>query len=249
MTRRVKAETGSSVAGDFAENRFRDRRRVWLRRIWWIFPALAAFEVAVPVGVGLWLQPQHPAFYWGFGAGLAVATVMILADSPPHHIERWRQGAQGEKATAKALRALERSGWVVLNDIDIGKGNIDHLVVGPPGVFVLETKSLHGLLSVERGVLAVRWREDPSDGYENHRLGPRMTYLARAVGQRLRVDDLGDVCVQPVVVLWGHFEQRSILSGGVAWVRGKHLADTLAQRPDGTATDRDRVVAALRDAW
>jgi hypothetical protein len=55
--------------------------------------------------------------------------------------------------------------------------------------------------------------------------------------------------VQPVVVLWAHFEQRSVLSGRVAWVRGKDLADVLARRPPAlTATEVAHVVAALR-SW
>jgi hypothetical protein len=36
--------------------------------------------------------------------------------------------------------------------------------------------------------------------------------------------------VQPVVVLWGDFAQRSIHSQGVSWVRGKELAAVLADR-------------------
>jgi len=51
-----------------------------------------------------------------------------------------------------------------------GRGNIDHLLIGPPGVFLLDSKNLSGLLSVKAGVLSVRWREDPDDGYENFRL-------------------------------------------------------------------------------
>jgi len=48
--------------------------------------------------------------------------------------------AEGEKATAKALRGLVKSGWTLLNDVDWGRGNIDHVLVGPAGVFLLETK-------------------------------------------------------------------------------------------------------------
>jgi hypothetical protein len=99
---------------------------------------------------------------------------LVLADSPPHHIERWRQGAEGEKATAKALQRLVADGWLLVNDIDIGRGNLDHVLIGPPGVFLLDSKKLHGVLSVSAGVLSIRWREDHADGYENRRLAPRM---------------------------------------------------------------------------
>jgi hypothetical protein len=172
------AEAASVDAGKFAEDRFRARRRAWWRRVWWIFPTLATLEVLACVGLGLLLQPDHLGFYSGFGFGIAIATVTALADSPPHHIERWRQGAEGEKATAKALRRPVADGWVLINDIDIGNGNVDHVLVGPPGVFLLDSKNLHGVLSVSAGVLSVRWREDPADGYENRQLAPRMRSLA-----------------------------------------------------------------------
>jgi Nuclease-related domain len=227
----VSAEPAGPAPGSFARDRFRARRCAWWGRIWWAFPTLAAFEVAVCVGLGALLQPHHLGFYWGLGVGVAVALVMVLADSPPHHIERWRQGFEGEKATARALRRLKRAGWILVDDVDTGRGNIDHLLVGPAGVFLLESKNLHGLLSVERGVLSVRWREDPDDGYENRRLTPRMRALACAVEARLATDGFDEVLVQPVVVLWGAFDQAPLQSKGVAWVRGKELADTLERRP------------------
>jgi hypothetical protein len=53
--------------------------------------------------------------------------------------------------------------------------------------------------------------------------------------------------VQPVVVLWARFEQRSIMSGEVAWVRGKDLAKVLEQRPAQLSpAELDEVAAFLR---
>lgn len=55
---------------------------------------------------------------------------------------------------------------MLVNDVRTGRGNPDHVLVGPADVFLLETKNLGGTVSVERGVLAVRWLEDSDDGYE-----------------------------------------------------------------------------------
>src|SRR4051794_31122357 len=136
--------------------------------------------------------------------------VMIFLDSPPAHIERWHQGAEGEKATAKAMRRLARDGWTLIHDVDTGRGNLDHIVVGPGGVFLLESKNLSGTLRVEYGVLSVRWREDPNDGYDNRQLTPRMRARAAELSAVLRARGLARIWVQPIVVLWGKFEQRSI---------------------------------------
>jgi hypothetical protein len=243
----VSAST--AVAGTSAENKFKERRRAWRRRIWWAFPLVAALEIAVGLGFTFAFHPPHVAFYVGFTFGATVGMLVALADSPPHHIERWRTGAEGEKATAKALKKLPR-GWELVHDIDIGRGNVDHVVVGPPGVFVLDTKSLSGVVSVRAGVLTVQYREDPDDGYELRNLASRMGWLARTVETRLGGDGVDGIVVQPVVVIWAPFEQRSILSGRVAWVHGRQIAKVLKGRPVRLTPDEVmRISAALRRPW
>lgn len=208
---------------------------------------LGIFEIGVCVGLGLLFQPAHMELFWGLGIGAAAAMVMCLGDSPPHHIERWREGAEGEKATAKALRGLLKSGWTLLNDLDWGKGNIDHVLVGPAGVFVLETKRLHGICSVHHGKLSVRWREDPEDGYDNTSIAPRTRAAAAALSETLRADGLRRHWVQGVVVLWADFEQRSVVSERLAWVRGKDLAEVLEARPLRLSpAEVERTVKVLR---
>ncbi len=54
----------------------------------------------------------------------------------------WSVGKRGETAISDALRSLSND-YIVLNDLMLpdGKGNIDHLVMGPNGLFVIETKN------------------------------------------------------------------------------------------------------------
>lgn len=214
-----------------------------------MFPLAAAFELALGVGFALALHPPHVGFYVGFTVGLTAGVLLALADTPPQHIERWRTGAEGEKATAKELRKLP-AGWQVVHDIDIGRGNVDHVAVGPPGVFVLDSKKLSGVVSVTAGVLSVRWREDPDDGYTLPRLASRMRWLARTIETRLRADAVEGLDVQPVVAIWAPFDQGSILSGGVAWVSGKQIANVLGRRPVMLTSDEvTQAAQALRRPW
>ncbi|MGE5689249.1 MAG: nuclease-related domain-containing protein, partial [Pseudomonadota bacterium] len=54
--------------------------------------------------------------------------------------ERWAKGARSEAAVGLALEQL-RPEFLVLHDIaQPGEGNVDHLVAGPTGVYVIETK-------------------------------------------------------------------------------------------------------------
>lgn len=52
------------------------------------------------------------------------------------------QGAVGEQATGE-LEALS-SDWHVEHDVTYRYVNWDHAFVGPPGVFLLDTKNLRG---------------------------------------------------------------------------------------------------------
>jgi hypothetical protein len=53
--------------------------------------------------------------------------------------------------TARLLGPLERQGWVVLYDLAVPgcRANVDHLVIGPGGVFVVDSKQYSGRLQLD----------------------------------------------------------------------------------------------------
>jgi hypothetical protein len=68
----------------------------------------------------------------------------------------WERGAEGEAATAAALAELEARGWATFHDVrwpGRQRANIDHVVVGPGGVFVIDSKNWSGDVRVVDGVL------------------------------------------------------------------------------------------------
>lgn len=76
----------------------------------------------------------------------------------------WEQGAAGEVAVARALGALP-DGWVVLHDLawpGRARANIDHVVIWPGGVFVVDAKNWTVTIEVRDQVLRQngRARED-----------------------------------------------------------------------------------------
>ena len=78
----------------------------------------------------------------------------------------WEHGAEGEVAVARALESLP-DGWVVLHDLawpGRPRANIDHVVIGPGGVFVVDAKNWSGRVEVRDQVLMQngRQRERPS---------------------------------------------------------------------------------------
>jgi len=60
----------------------------------------------------------------------------------------WRKGSLGEYAVAAELAALPSS-FFVMNDFRTPFGNIDHLVVGPTGIFAIETKNWRGVITAD----------------------------------------------------------------------------------------------------
>src|SRR5205814_246370 len=133
------------------------------------------------------------------------------------------------------------------NDIDVGRGNLDHVLVGPGGIYLLESKWLSGVASVSRGVLTVTWPEDPDDGYENTTFARRARTDAALVACHMRDRGMPRIWVQPVIVLWANFDQDPVVSDGVAWLRGKQLADALLRQPIRLSPDDiGRATNALR---
>ncbi len=61
-------------------------------------------------------------------------------------VDRWGRGAAGEELVGQALDSLRERGWFALHDVQLDHGNIDHLLVGPAGIFTVETKSHRGRL-------------------------------------------------------------------------------------------------------
>jgi hypothetical protein len=68
--------------------------------VWWVFAVGAALLFGIFALVGLFAG-EHLGFWLGAGFGSALTLLVVLIDSPPHRIERWREGAEGERNTAR----------------------------------------------------------------------------------------------------------------------------------------------------
>src|SRR5262249_5677108 len=82
----------------------------------------------------------HPLV--GVAFGIAVAPTAAMAQRSLHRIIK---GIRGETAVAELLRSLPDD-YFLFDDVVLPghPGNIDHVVVGPCGVLVIETKNFSG---------------------------------------------------------------------------------------------------------
>lgn len=78
---------------------------------------------------------------WGRLAGL----VLALSEDPQSS-RAWKRGSIGESKVAQTLAKLDRDDIVVLHDRKVpgSRGNIDHLVICPAGVLVVDSKRYEG---------------------------------------------------------------------------------------------------------
>lgn len=60
----------------------------------------------------------------------------------------YERGAQGEHAVAKQLKRFPNS-FHVLHDLKTDYGNLDHVVIGPTGVYVLDAKNHRDVVSAD----------------------------------------------------------------------------------------------------
>ncbi|MFC5153354.1 nuclease-related domain-containing protein [Streptomyces amakusaensis] len=136
----------------------------------------------------------------------------LLDDSGPGLLERlldrvlrrgsdwdsWRQGLIGERRVGAELNRLTRHGWHVLHSVPLPRDvDIDHLLIGPGGVFCVNTKH-HERKSV--------WVGDHTVKVDN---GPPRPHLVKSRTEARRVRAVlerfcpFDVPVQPVLVFVG----------------------------------------------
>ena len=101
--------------------------------------------VAVFAGVGLLPFVLARAFDVSYAVSAPIVVLLAViywaAASDSVLMERGLKGRNGEAVVGEALESLRWERYIVLHDVPFpGEGNIDHLVSGPNGVYLVETK-------------------------------------------------------------------------------------------------------------
>jgi Nuclease-related domain len=105
-----------------------------------VFSALA---LLAPLVGAPWLAVS------GFEHGLIV--LMLAIDRKVTTRLQWcLRGSRAEEKVGQILDALAAHGWLTVHDVSSGRGNIDHIAIGPGGVLTIETKSACGRVSPAR---------------------------------------------------------------------------------------------------
>jgi hypothetical protein len=233
----MRARASVGRPGGSAQARWRQQRAVewaaWGRTLPW--------RVAVILGIGAsggilgsLLAPRLSLILVGLAA---VAVGWGLRFKPSPDAVAWRRGAAGERRTARLLDPLERHGWAVLHDLAVpgSQANIDHLVIGPGGVFVIDSKQYRGRLQL-----------DPSGRLWHGRspLAPTLQAVSFEADQAAQVLPDPGVVVLPIIAVhhaqvpWG-----KVVTKDVPVVAAWRLPSMLRQLPAVLGPERFTVLA------
>lgn len=107
-------------------------------------PIFLALLLTLMAGLEWWAyfnpRPPSPLLY-SFFALAAIAYAVFQGVRTWPKLNALRQAEEGEKAVGQFLERLREQGYQVFHDI-LGDGfNVDHVIIGPAGVFTIETKT------------------------------------------------------------------------------------------------------------
>jgi Nuclease-related domain len=207
-------------AGQSLMRKFREERRAEMRATWrsLVFGTGLLLVCAYFVVRGDGFVQTFSAF--ALGAGLTGLCFGWMLGFNARNLT-WAWGAAGERWTADELGRLS-SDWRVYHDIPDGRGNWDHIAVGPPCVFAIDSKSLSDPAFVDdQGLRAGRLR---FDGNKTRSSAVRMKELIeRHTGHA--------VWVQGVLAVWGQLPEDVIERDKVLYVSAPRLVATLENQP------------------
>ncbi len=176
-------------------------------------------------------------FFWvGLILGIMMAVQAFFMG--PKRSDAWSKGAIGEEKTEKWLRRLGPQ-FRVLHDLAIpgSKANIDHLVIGPTGVFVVDSKNYKWKITENaRGEL---W----SGRYPLARALSTLNWEAKKVAAHLGVE------VTPILCIHGADPpQRNIVKEGVRLAGPRGLVRIINEGRSKVSTDRISELAARAES-
>jgi hypothetical protein len=158
---------------------------------------------------------------------VALMVILVANRLFEPEIGRWSRGAAGERKVGAILDGLGPD-WHVLHDVSLGRGNIDHVLVGPGGAFTVETKANRGQIRTDR-------------------LDPHM--VSQAYAEKKKLEKVSGLHVEALLVFSDAYLVGSVPSrlGGVTVLPARMLAGFLdRRRPVLSDTEAAEIGETLR---
>jgi nuclease-like protein len=243
----VNDETaGGSAQAEYERRSARHAKDLRRRR-----PRILAFGAAMAIAALVVAILTSPLY----GAVVLMLDLILLMSAlftVPNTITAWQVGADGEVRTGRLLESLVAAGFRVLHDRKIPgarSANIDHIVIGPPGIYVVETKSYKGSLQIrgDEVFVAGRLKNGWIDEVNREAAAVRTVLADQVAANGWTVTPI--ICVHRADLPWFRSEVQ-----GVRIVSGKDLVKWLRKAdPIISPTEVERLAdlaaARLRPAF
>jgi TM2 domain-containing membrane protein YozV len=220
-------------AGGSALAEFRRQRRQTLHEEWQGLGVLVVLGLVAFVAAWLFDGFLELLFAGVVGSIATVLTFGWVIGFDVHSLP-WMWGHLGERWTEEQLDRLGDA-WLIEHDVPRKRGNWDHIVVGPPGVFLLDSKFFHETTTIDGDALVTGRRRYEGRFFRGPAVG-LSEELERLAGPR--------PWVHAVAVVWGKFDERVHEGDRVAYVRGYELVEWLERQPDRLPEQRRRSLFA-----
>ena len=191
---------------------------------------LIGLTIGMACGASIVLAVLGFWWWWCSLLGVGLMSVTHLASERGRLLDpwSWMRGLDGEARVSAELRQLERHGYHLFEPVDLTCGDVDHVVIGPTGVFALETKNWPGQIRRDGDALK-------RDGWD------ASAALRQAVRNAMAIKDLTGVrWVDAVVVcVSSDLSEDPIRFGKVTVTSAAGVADVVTARP--RVLDAERV--------
>ncbi|MHB8059574.1 MAG: nuclease-related domain-containing protein [Gaiellaceae bacterium] len=218
-------------AGKAAFTKFRLEREKAIRREWRTWVVLAMLSLGAAAAVGFTAGTLRVVSSFVLGVLITSALFAWEMGGNARNL-KWLWGSIGERQTEELLRSLDDS-WECVHDIPCRKGNWDHVLVSPAGVFLLDSKSYSSA------------SEAKNDELRSGRLrcrGSEIRSFAATLKEALE-PKVGKQWVSAAVVIWGEFRQKRHEENKVTYLQSDELLGWLREQP-GRLSERERKTIA-----
>ncbi len=208
------------------------------------------------------LAPVFALMEWGryfFGSKPTPILLTVLAipamllswrklDKIKTDVRNLKRGLTAEKAVGQYLEQFRAQGYQIFHDIPGESGgkkfNLDHVIIGPKGIFTIETKYAHK----RDGQAKVRYNGEQIsiDGCKPER-NPVIQAKAQAkwLFERLQSGTGKNCFVQPVVVYPGWWVENNNARNAKVWVINEKALAAFIDNQNGSLSKED--IAATSD--
>jgi hypothetical protein len=146
----------------------------------------------------------------------------------------YKMGAEGETRVAQVLTSKLGDDYYLVNDLVYtnergNKENIDHVVLGPNGVFAIETKNYGGKVSYKNGYWQLPF---PSGRSPSSQAKGNASWVNRAINARGTFGIL-EVWVEPIVVFSNPDVELEVIDPEIEAVNLPKLVDLITSYDNG----------------